>query len=581
MTDQPQHPPTLAQGRYRIDRVLGLGGMSVVLQAHDTKMGVDRAIKLLYKRLARNADIRKRFENEARAQARLRHPHILMVHDVVEEEAGIYLVMELAEAGNLARRVRAEGVLSPREVASIGAVLAGALEAAHSEGVIHRDIKPENILIDRYGHLKIADFGIARLHSGEANLTSTGMAMGTWAYMPPEQRESARQVDGRADIYALGTTLYYLLTGKQPPALHNSEAHDRYFEGVPEALAEVIQRATRLYPEDRYQRCSELEAALQAIAADLTEKPIPGFRPDPIAVPATTGVEEALDLAALDRDHPEAFQTLLPLYDEWSRTVAMAPEQAPAGSGDAPPAPPAEQTAPAPSSRVPVLLFVTLGIALLVLPAALILPRILMPDTPEQSAEPSSSIPSLAGVAEGDPPASEEPGSDAPSAADDPDAPSGMTSSLPPSAEPGTPREGGTTTPTREKEAPTPPQPTAEADPPSGSGSPARGPRVITVASTPSQADSSETTREEIEAPQAPMGLLVLRTIPSGAEVFSSGERLVKEGRGYPMPVGRHLLELRAPSGESTRIPLTIQADEAVEVCYSFDTNSACGGGQP
>jgi serine/threonine protein kinase len=572
MTNHQEHPPTLAKGRYRVDRVLGLGGMSVVLQAHDTKMGVDRAIKLLYKRLARNADLRQRFENEARAQARLRHPNILMVHDVVEEEAGIYLVMELAEAGNLSSRIRSEGPLSPRELARTGAVLAQALEAAHAEGVVHRDIKPENILIDRFGHLKIADFGIARLHGVDANLTGTGMAMGTWAYMPPEQRESARQVDARADIYALGTTLYYLLTGRQPPALHNSEAHERFFEGVPPTLAAVIQQATRLWPEDRYQHCSELAQALEAIADDLSDEPIPGARPDPLGVPATTGVQEALDLAALDRDHPEAYQTLLPLYDEWSRTVAMTPEQAAAvAEPDPPPAAPEPEPEPTRSRKVPVVLFATLGIALLVLPAAFILPKLLPFDEPAPTAVTTPEL----GEAPPLPGAPSEPMGPTPEG-DEPGEAAAAQAGAPAPTEPqDSPKEQAPHQPA----PPAPDQASATAKEPAPDGEPRKGPRVITIAPTQVDPGSVQAEREQAAASQEPMGLLVLRTVPSGAEVFAGGERLVKEGRGYPMTVGRHLLELRSPSGETTRIPLTVQADQTVEVCYSFDTNSACGGG--
>ncbi len=572
MTAQQDHPRSLSGGRYRIVRVLGLGGMSVVLLAHDTKMDVERAIKLLYKRMARSPALRLRFENEARAQARLRHPNILMVHDVVEEEAGIYLVMELAEAGNLASKVEREGALSPREVAGIGAVLASALAVAHAEGVIHRDIKPENILLDRFGTLKIADFGIARLRKTDANLTGTGMAMGTWAYMPPEQRESARQVDGRADIYALGVSLYFLLTGRQPPALHNPEAHERCFEGFPEPLVEVIRRATRLYPEDRYQSCEELEQALRAIEGELSEEPVPGARRPLLSGPRADDITEVLDLSALDREHPEAFQTLLPFFEQRSST--LPPELFGAAEPSAtPPEEPAPEPVPQPAPEpakpgVPVLLLATLGAALLVLPAAFLLPRILTPETVQPTLEQAPPPPEPL-----EPPAPAL----APEPPPEPDIAAVPQQPVVAAEPPPEPREeprvvAGQATPVEPPPAVTD---AGEADGPEASESGGgRGPRIITVAAAP------EPTRAVALTPrEEPTGLLVVRTVPSGAEVFSGGVRLSREGRGYPLPAGRHLLELRAPGGETTRIPVSIRADEAVEICYSFDTNSACADG--
>ncbi len=573
MNSHPEHPLLLSDGRYRIKRVLGVGGMSVVLLAHDYKMGVDRAIKLLHKRMARSPALRTRFENEARAQARLSHPNILTVHDVVEEEAGMYLVMELAEGGSLATRVETLGACSPREVARIGGVLASALEVAHVEGVIHRDIKPENILIDRFGNLKIADFGIARLRTEDVQLTGTGMIMGTWVYMPPEQRESARDVDGRADIYALGVTLYFLLSGRLPPALHNTEAHEQYFEGLPDALVAVIAKATRFRPEDRYGSCAALQQALESIEASLPDEPVPSSRTAVQGARRERGFGEVLDLGILERDHPDAFQTLLPLVDEWSKTQACeAPEAVVPETPAAPevprtPSPTVLLDAPdsAPPSRVPRLLLATLGVALVVLPAVFLLPALFAPE------EAALSVPEPAAPLEPTEPAPAAEVQDPSTAAVEPQAGGDEPSSAPPAEEPLSP------SPERRVSGAATPSEPAAAEAAVGGGERKRTPRVITVVSPPVETGATVLDDEEDQAPQAPEGLLVVRTVPSGAEVWSSGALLVKRGQGYPLSAGRHLVELRAPGGESTLIPLTIRADDIVEVCYSFDTNRACG----
>ena len=156
-----------------------------------------------------------------------------MVHDVIEDEQGLYMVMELAESDSVGARVTQSGTLSAREVADVGIAVGNALSAAHAAGVIHRDVKPANILVDRLGALKLADFGIARVLDREQQLTRTGTIMGTWAYMPPEQREETREVDHRADIHALGVTLHALYTGRHSANLHNQEYYAEAFGDMP------------------------------------------------------------------------------------------------------------------------------------------------------------------------------------------------------------------------------------------------------------------------------------------------------------------------------------------------------------
>ncbi len=283
-------PETLDRGRYRIERELGVGGTATVYLATDTRIGVHRAIKLLSPEFARSRQNRARFMNEAHAQAGLKHNNVLMVHDVIDDDQGLYMVMELAESDSLGARVGRTGPLSPKEVAEVGITVGGALSVAHAAGVIHRDIKPANILVDRHGVLKLADFGIARVIDREGELTRTGTVMGTWAYMPPEQRENTHVADARSDIYALGVTLHALLTGRHSPNLHNQEAYAEVFADVDPGLARIIQKATRLYPEDRYPRMDAMVADLRAIVAALEGPSLfDGDVTDPQGIVALTG----------------------------------------------------------------------------------------------------------------------------------------------------------------------------------------------------------------------------------------------------------------------------------------------------
>ena len=581
----PTAPESLHDGRYRVERVLGVGGMSVVLLAHDTRMGVYRAIKLLHKRFAQSPEIRERFENEATAQAGLRHPNILMVHDVVEDEAGVYLVMELADGGSLAERVKDSGPLSPKEAARHTMAVASALQTAHTEGVIHRDIKPENMLIDHHGVLKLADFGIARLAQRNANLTRTGMVMGTWAYMPPEQRESARQVDGRADIYALGASLYFLLTGRQPSALHNAESHATTLEEIPPELAAIIVRATRLWPEDRYDDCAAMQADLQAIVDTLSDEPVVAFVPDPDRPGATqpvamglsdmlrrgpaiggtsahlldgsgaggsgeTAVPDPLDLAAMGEDED--------VYPQIAPPAVGAPAAVTHPAFD-PVAPPA----PSGALGRPILIGAAVALVASVGLIAILLPRLLSERMgPAGPGAPVEASPTVQAPPEQAPP-EEAPTDQAPTE-------QAGTVALPqappaPETAPAAPARGSTSGTT-----------TSSAR--SGSSS---QPRVIEIGPLPGHSSSSAPEEAPVAPPADPTGVVVVRTVPSGATVREGGKDLVRSGPGYVLPVGSHTLEIVSPAGEKTRIPVVVRTDHSVEICYSFDTNSACGGTSP
>ena len=202
--------------RYRIERELGHGGMAVVYLAHDLRHDRPVAVKVMRPELAASLGA-ERFLQEIRIAARLRHPHILPVHDSGEAGGQLWYAMPYVEGESLRQRLARTGPLPLDEAIRLATQILGALDYAHAHGFVHRDIKPENILLES-DHAVVADFGVARAVSaaGDERLTGTGLAMGTPAYMSPEQASAARDLDGRSDIYAMGCVLYEMLAG-QPP----------------------------------------------------------------------------------------------------------------------------------------------------------------------------------------------------------------------------------------------------------------------------------------------------------------------------------------------------------------------------
>lgn len=256
-------PPTaLGDGRYQLRAQLGTGGMATVWRAWDTRLEVDRAIKVLDPSRS-YSKAKKRFANEARAMARLAHPNVVTVHDIVVDADGPpYIVMELANGGTLHQRVQDRGPLGRDEAVSLVRPLLDALQVAHDHGIVHRDIKPSNVLLHD-GTPKLADFGIAQLADTEETLTAAGATLGTLSYMSPEQEVDARHVDGRTDVYSIGATLYHLVTGTSPRGLQSARTPDDIrFAEVPPPLRPIIWRSTRPEPSARYQTCSEMGFAL-------------------------------------------------------------------------------------------------------------------------------------------------------------------------------------------------------------------------------------------------------------------------------------------------------------------------------
>jgi serine/threonine protein kinase len=201
-------------GRYRLEEVLGHGGMALVYRAWDDELERPVAVKLLADNLARDEQLRRRFLREARTAARLAHPNIVEIYDSGELDGRLYIVMEYVEGKTLAEILRGQGPLPPAEATQLALQLCAGLDHAHERGIVHRDIKPQNLLVQEDDILKIADFGIAK-PDGATTLTEAGGIIGTAAYLAPEQL-SGEVVTPAADIYALGVVLYEMLTGRPP-----------------------------------------------------------------------------------------------------------------------------------------------------------------------------------------------------------------------------------------------------------------------------------------------------------------------------------------------------------------------------
>jgi serine/threonine-protein kinase len=201
-------------GRYVLERRLGVGGMATVYGARDTVLGRPVALKALAENLAADPSFRARFLREARLAARLHHPNVVQVFDAGEDAEGLFIVMELVDGETLAHELSRRGRLPPDEVAALGIALADGLAAAHEAGLVHRDVKPRNVLRGRGGAVKLGDFGIASSAETTA-LTEEGSVLGTAAYLAPEQARGL-PAGPAADLYALGVVLYEALAGRRP-----------------------------------------------------------------------------------------------------------------------------------------------------------------------------------------------------------------------------------------------------------------------------------------------------------------------------------------------------------------------------
>jgi predicted Ser/Thr protein kinase len=289
---------------YRVVAKLGGGGMGVVYQAEDTKLGRKVALKFLPDVLSRHTDAVSRFQREARAASAINHAHICTIHDIDEYEHRPFIVMELLEGQTLKHAIAGKP-LDVDHILEFGIQIADGLAAAHAKGIMHRDIKPANVFVTAQGQVKILDFGLAKLAPGLAragpseqgetavtidenldHLTQRGLAVGTVAYMSPEQARG-EEVDARTDLFSFGVMLYEMATGQTPfPGNSSAVIFSGILQGAPASprslnaaisprLEEIIYKALEKDREMRYQSANELRADLKRLRRD-TNSPYTG-----------------------------------------------------------------------------------------------------------------------------------------------------------------------------------------------------------------------------------------------------------------------------------------------------------------
>ena len=312
---------TLFDGRYRIQRKLGAGGMADVYLAEDQELGRRVAIKILNGRHANDDQFIERFRREAKNAAALNHPNIVSIYDRGEAEDTYYIAMEFLDGRTLKELVVSRGAAPINVAIEYARQILSALRFAHRHGIVHRDIKPHNVLVDAEGRVKVTDFGIAR--AGTSQMTETGSIVGTAQYLSPEQARGG-EVDPRSDLYSLGVVLYELLTGKTPfdgetpveiAMKHLSNAPkppSKLRPDVTPELDKVVLRALAKNPDDRYQSADEMEADLERVA-----------RGAPVS--AATAATQVLPAAAAVAADPTSATMIAPPPSAPARAVPPPP----------------------------------------------------------------------------------------------------------------------------------------------------------------------------------------------------------------------------------------------------------------
>jgi len=258
-----QVPRAINNRRYRLEEVIGQGQLAVVYRGVDTKLMVDRAVKILPPAFASFKEHLDRFMREARSMAQLHHPNIVAIHDVGVDGGWVFLIMEIMTGGTLRDRLKTAG--SPGYEQSLTWTIQGlrGLERAHASGIIHRDVRPGNMFLTEDNDCKMGDFGLATAgNKGNAMLTMPGASMGQMPFAAPETLADARSVDARADIHGMGVSLGALLNGKLPT---DFMLKPPFFEGLPDAVRPIVVKATQKEREDRYASATEMLRDLEAL----------------------------------------------------------------------------------------------------------------------------------------------------------------------------------------------------------------------------------------------------------------------------------------------------------------------------
>jgi YVTN family beta-propeller protein len=381
-------------GQYRLQSLIGVGGMGEVYQAFDTKRDRVVALKLLRESFSADSDYQRRFRRESHAVARLREPHVIPIHDYGEIDQRLFIDMRLVDGGNnIGTIIANEGSFTPARAVHLISQVADALDAAHADGLVHRDIKPSNVLVTPSDFVYVVDFGIAHaVGHTVTSMTVAGAMVGTPGYMAPE-RFSGSKVDHRTDVYSLTCLLYECLTGAQPfmgidlPSLMYAHLHSpppkpsQANTVAPVEFDAVIARGMAKDPEERFASAGKLAEAARVALATATHEPTPAaptshgavgsaVRPSPAKTPppisdATVAIEPPISAEPLARANNHA---QLRNYSSGADQAERAEQKPAPGEKLAPPSSTGDTvaTSPVSSRSSPTLLNVSIGVVLLV-----------------------------------------------------------------------------------------------------------------------------------------------------------------------------------------------------------------------